>query len=426
MSLDKLKNWKSDPSKGEVFTPIELVREMLDKIPEEVWRNPESVFLDPCMGKGTFLIEIVRRLTYIYGYTEMNAKSRVYGYDTRVKYVNHLQRRGFSNLRHKDFLLDEIEMKFDAIVGNPPYQEVGATGDNKLYLRFISKGLNLLNEEKYLIFVTPKKGLENIISNTKNRNYIPNKKKICYVAFDTPAKHFKGIGSSFCYFLIKNDNNYDNLTPIESLTHNGETTNAKINLYGFKKLPKYFDETTLSILKKTVFNEHEKFEFKTMLRPNKKNYFRIRKKQIDKSVVKLEMTEEFQYKIMDTLKLQGNTSYFLNYPLEHHYSKKVLISKGGSVPCPFYDSEGEYSSSDNLLYYLIDKEQDGINFVNFINSKLLVFLQNCMTKGSDMDFAWSITNIRKIPFEIMDSNKNIYNFYGFNQNEIDLIENYGI
>ena len=115
--------WKADPSKGEVFTPIELVNEMLDNISESIWRNPESIFLDPCMGKGTFLIEIVRRLVYIYGYTEHDAKSRVYGYDIRVKYINYLQRRGFVNVRHKDFLSETIKMKFDAIVGNPPFSK---------------------------------------------------------------------------------------------------------------------------------------------------------------------------------------------------------------------------------------------------------------------------------------------------------------
>jgi hypothetical protein len=32
---------------GEVFTPAPLVNEMLDRIPEEVWVNPEKTFLDP-------------------------------------------------------------------------------------------------------------------------------------------------------------------------------------------------------------------------------------------------------------------------------------------------------------------------------------------------------------------------------------------
>jgi len=59
--MDNLKKWKPDPSKGEVFTPIELVNLILDEIPSDVWLNSKSNFLDPCMGTGTFLSEIVRK-----------------------------------------------------------------------------------------------------------------------------------------------------------------------------------------------------------------------------------------------------------------------------------------------------------------------------------------------------------------------------
>ena len=148
--------WKSDPSKGEVFTPIKLVNKILDKIPEEVWKNPESVFLDPCMGKGTFLLEIVIRLVYIYGYTEEDAKSRVYGYDIRVKYVNHLTRRGFKNLRHKDFLNEIIEMKFDVVLGNPPYQiKVGPKKTEPIWNKFVFKSLEVCKDGGFISLIHP-------------------------------------------------------------------------------------------------------------------------------------------------------------------------------------------------------------------------------------------------------------------------------
>ena len=423
-TIELHKRWKDDPSKGEVFTPEELVREMLDKIPTSVWENPDSTFLDPCMGKGTFLIDILRRLTTIYGYSKEAAMSRIYGYDVRVKYINYLKRGGFKNVFHKDFLSEEFDMKFDVIIGNPPYQEVGATGDNKLYLRFIEKSINLVVENGYLSFVTPKKGIENILSKNKNRDYFPVKKKISYLALDTPARHFN-VGSSFCYFLIQNNNDYDVKTNVEFIDKNNNIKSDKVNLYRFKKLPKSFDEVVLSILDKTVFCDGERFELKTMMRPNGKNYFRIRKKQVDTGVVKTEPTDEFNYIVYDTLKLKGNKFYYLNYPLSAHYDKKVLLSKGGSVPCPIYDSNGEFSGSDNLLYLKVDNDSEGENFVNFVNSKLLNFLMDIMTKGSDMDFSWSISNIKKIPLDLLSNNQSIYDFYGFTEIEIQVIEEYG-
>lgn len=46
---------------GEVFTPPELVSELLDKFPSEIWADPTETTLDPCCGNGNFLVEVKRR-----------------------------------------------------------------------------------------------------------------------------------------------------------------------------------------------------------------------------------------------------------------------------------------------------------------------------------------------------------------------------
>jgi type I restriction-modification system DNA methylase subunit len=39
---------------GEVFTPKSLIEEMLDKLPKNVWSNPNLKWLDPANGIGNF------------------------------------------------------------------------------------------------------------------------------------------------------------------------------------------------------------------------------------------------------------------------------------------------------------------------------------------------------------------------------------
>ena len=43
-------------SNDEVFTPPELVNQMLDMLPAELWQNPEARFLDPVCKSGEFLL----------------------------------------------------------------------------------------------------------------------------------------------------------------------------------------------------------------------------------------------------------------------------------------------------------------------------------------------------------------------------------
>lgn len=49
-------------SSDEVFTPPEVANAMLDMLPQELFRNPDTTFLDPACKSGVFLREIAKRL----------------------------------------------------------------------------------------------------------------------------------------------------------------------------------------------------------------------------------------------------------------------------------------------------------------------------------------------------------------------------
>ena len=63
---------KAKDERGEVFTPMKLVGEMLDTLPEEVWKNPNLKWLDPAAGMGNFPVAVYMRLIeglrYVKGY----------------------------------------------------------------------------------------------------------------------------------------------------------------------------------------------------------------------------------------------------------------------------------------------------------------------------------------------------------------------
>lgn len=47
---------------GEVFTPLTLCNSMIDKLGEDILKNPESTFMDNCAGSGNFLVALKNRL----------------------------------------------------------------------------------------------------------------------------------------------------------------------------------------------------------------------------------------------------------------------------------------------------------------------------------------------------------------------------
>lgn len=89
-------------STGEVFTPTELVREMLEQIPIDQFTDPTKTFLDPSCGDGQFLGEVlIRKMEN--GSTFEQALSTTYGVDLMQDNVDLCRKRllcGREDLRH--------------------------------------------------------------------------------------------------------------------------------------------------------------------------------------------------------------------------------------------------------------------------------------------------------------------------------------
>ena len=79
-------------STGEVFTPTELVREVLENMDIEKFKDPTRTFLDPSCGDGQFLGEIlISKMEN--GSTFEQALSTIYGVDLMQDNVDECRKR---------------------------------------------------------------------------------------------------------------------------------------------------------------------------------------------------------------------------------------------------------------------------------------------------------------------------------------------
>lgn len=279
-------------SNDEVFTPPELANKVLDLIPQDLFKDPNTKFLDPFSKSGVFLREIVKRLdrgiesvipdrqaridhilhSQVFGIaiTELtsfisrrslycskhaNGKYSVSRFNTEsgnILYANRshtwedgkckfcgasqtVYDRGSEAEQYaymfihtndpKQFFGD---MKFDVIIGNPPYQlEDGGNNASAspLYQKFVEQAKKL--KPRYLSMIIPSrwfgggKGLDDFRKETLNDDRFR-----VIVDYENANDCFPGvdIAGGVCYFLWDRDNrgkckvvNINNGNSVESL-----------------------------------------------------------------------------------------------------------------------------------------------------------------------------------------------------------------
>ena len=144
---------------GIFFTPKESIVTFSNFL-KNVLKHQFKTVLEPSCGSCEF----------IKYFDATNEDIQITGIEYNTKIYESIQGLSFQNnvqILHKDFLTYETDKKFDLILGNPPYFVMKKSdlpnkyhhciiGRPNIFLAFILKSLELLNENGILAFVLPK------------------------------------------------------------------------------------------------------------------------------------------------------------------------------------------------------------------------------------------------------------------------------
>ncbi len=264
-------------SNDEVFTPPELANRIIDMLPQELFENPDTTFLDPCCKSGVFLREIAKRLIkglerqmpdleqriahifskQLYGIaitelTSLLSRRSVYcskfpsspwsAYqfpedkpqgNIIFQRIQHTWQNGkciYCGASQSEYDRDQeletyayqfihnldvkklFNMKFDVIIGNPPYQlsDGGGAGDaaKPIYNMFIEHAIKL--SPRYLTMIVPSRWMKGGrgLDSFREKMMLDTRIRKIY-DFEDAKECFSGlhIDGGVCYFLWDKDYN---------------------------------------------------------------------------------------------------------------------------------------------------------------------------------------------------------------------------
>ena len=300
----------------------------------------------------------------------------------------------------------EPDHRFDVVVGNPPYQEgAGGSSGDKLYNRFIEFGNNSLHKGGYLSMVTPTGWTTGSSRGKGVLEDIFLKNNLLYANVDSDnlqKKHFKGVGSTFSYFLMKRSPQYSG-TVIE---FEGKTSkhNLKRLELGIPAMPtKHCFSITNKFLKPSDKVENAAVKHCPATGAGKGKIYNTKQ------------TNKFKHKLFHT-PAEGGTMWYHKEKHPHHNKSKVLVSISGHYE-PRLD-KGNMGYTSMCMCFLSDNAD---NMFSYLNSKLYKYMFLAY-RQSGFSSESIIRNLPKLDDTRKWTDESVYNHFNISQEERKHIE----
>ena len=453
---------------NQIFTPREVVNKMLNTLEAEnpgIFSNPNLTFCDLYVKSGLFLAETAKRLNR--GLVNIIPDERA-----RLKHIFENQLFGFAptqiiydiaanyiyggfpeisrqNLKKKDLTEqfkkgEPLNMKFDVVIGNPPYQEEGNGDDSSskpIYNYFMSEAYKFADK---VCFITPARFLFNAGKTPKkwNAKMLNDKHlKVAYYEQDSsnvfPNTDIKG-GVAITYRDAQK-----NFGKIGTFTHFKELNDIihKVNVEEYNSLSSIYHSTdsyhfTDALHKdypdaKSKMSKGHEYDVKSSMfvRFGEIGIFTKEKKKDDdiKFIGVIKNVRKWRYINQEYIKEHPNLRKF----------KVMLPGSNGSgaigevLSTPLVGEPLVGHTQTFISFGAFDNREEAENLLKYIKTKFArtmlgtlkitqsnkkdtwrnVPLQN-FTSNSDIDWSQSIAQI----------DQQLYKKYGFSEKEIAFIE----
>ena len=337
------------------FEISELINDMLDKLPVEVFISDNTTFADIQMGGGQFVVEVVNRLRK-FGHSDNNIRNRVFGFSEKKLYYSYVMGKYFNLPMTLNIYNENIDMRFDVLVGNDPYQEkVGPNKTEPLWNKFFFKRISLLKEGGYLSLIHPS-GWRNITGKFKDVQNTIRSKKVKFLSIHNEKDGMSTFGAEtrYDYYVIQNIGSDGSKTTVRF--QDGEVKNIVLDKMEF------IPNGGIDLLNKLIAKDGEE----TVEMIHSYSNYETRKSWMSKS-----QTNEFTYPVVYTVDyLSQPTFYYSSTNQKGHYGKPKVIWSNGRISSigNYVDSNGEYALTQ-FAYAIVDTVENLNNIKTALDSK---------------------------------------------------------
>lgn len=374
---------------GEVSTDFKLCQKIIDLIPIKQFQEPDRKWLDPCCGRGYFMIVLYNKLFKCLEFCLPDTKLRhrhiienmLYMVELNTNLIPELHKifGNNANIYNENFLTFDNNEKYDFVIGNPPFNVGGIVkvptnkivdkrGDGKsIWKQFVLKSLDLLKGRGFMSMITPSIWMKRDHPvNPILRQY--KIRKLHTLTGNKTNEIFHGHAQTpTCYFCLRKirSNKFPSINKNITIFDNSIKKYVEICIENTDSVPL----NCVSVMKKM---QHKLLQYGPII---------LKKTNMPHPSINLSNTqsENYPHPNIKSCVLQDKVhpTLSINYSNREcpfaHKPKLVLAHK--MYGFPYYDVSGEYGISNRDNYVIYDRTDRDYKILKaFLSSKFAYYL----------------------------------------------------